>query len=243
MSSVWAVVPAAGSGRRMAAEVPKQYLRIAGVSLLEHTLRALLAAPTIRGVVVVLDPSDRRADSVASLSDARIVRAPGGAERADSVLSGLRVLRDLAADDDWVLVHDAARPCLPIADLMNLIASVTDTGVGALLAQRCSDTIKRVDQEGRVMATLDREDLWRAQTPQMFRLSELRQALEGALAKGLAITDEASAMELANFPVQIVEGPACNLKVTVPDDLRIAENYLNQAQTQSGAKLTQVTSQ
>lgn len=235
MSSVWAVVPAAGSGRRMAAEVPKQYLRIAGTTLLEHTLRALLACPDIRGVVVVLDPTDRRADSVASLSDPRVFTTAGGAERADSVLAGLRFLADYAGESDWALVHDAARPCLPVADIKRLIEQVTRDGIGALLAQRCNDTIKQVNAEGRVETTLDRSVLWRAQTPQMFRLDALRDALQQAVDDSVMITDEASAMERAGHPVAIVEGPDCNLKVTVPDDLRIAEYYLKAAHAGPGA--------
>jgi len=227
MGSLWAIVPAAGSGRRMAAEVPKQYLRIAGQPLLEHTLKALLACPDIRGVVVVLDPSDRRADEVTSLADPRVLRASGGAERVDSVLAGLISLETMAAGDDWVLVHDAARPCLPVADLKRLIDRVAITGIGALLAQPCTDTIKRVDDSMVVQDTLDRADLWRAQTPQMFRLQDLRAALESALSQGAVVTDEASAMERAGYPVEIVEGPACNIKVTVPEDLGMAEYFLN----------------
>ena len=226
MSSLWAVVPAAGSGQRMAAEVPKQYLRIAGTTILEYALRALLACPDVRGVVVVVDPADRRADEILSLSDPRVTRAPGGAERADSVLSGLQSLAGIAAQDDWVLVHDAARPCLPLLDLQRFVDTIKEGGVGGLLAQRVSDTIKRVAKNHRVEETLDRESLWRAQTPQMFRWSELSSALEKALDKGLPVTDEASAMEQAGYDVQVVEGPACNLKVTVPDDLRVAEYYL-----------------
>ena len=226
MSSLWAVVPAAGSGQRMAAEIPKQYLRIAGTTILEYALRGLLACPDIRGVVVVVDPSDRRADEISSLSDPRVSRASGGAERADSVLSGLRSLAGIAAQDDWVLVHDAARPCLPLADLQRFVDSIKAGGVGGLLAQRVNDTIKRVGSDHRVEETLDRESLWRAQTPQMFRWSELSSALEQSLDKRLLVTDEASAMEQAGYDVQVVEGPSCNLKVTVPDDLRVAEYYL-----------------
>jgi 2-C-methyl-D-erythritol 4-phosphate cytidylyltransferase len=210
----------------MAAEVPKQYLRIAGTTILEYALRALLACPDVRGIVVVVDPADRRADEILSLSDPRVSRAPGGAERADSVLSGLRSLAGIAALDDWVLVHDAARPCLPLADLQRFVDTIKAGGIGGLLAQRVSDTIKRVGSDQRVLETLDRDSLWRAQTPQMFRWSELSSALEQSLDKALPVTDEASAMEQAGYDVQIVEGPPCNLKVTVPDDLRVAEYYL-----------------
>jgi len=226
VSSIWAIVPAAGSGRRMAAEVPKQYLNVAGLPILEHTLRLLLSCPDIRGLVVVLDPSDRRADSLESLSDPRVGRASGGAERADSVLSGLKVLEAEAGWDDWVLVHDAARPCLPLADLKRLIDYVEQHQVGAILAQPSVDTMKRVNGKGRVAKTLDRNKIWRAQTPQMFRLRDLHDALSACLAAGLEITDEANAMELQGHKVQVVEGPACNIKVTVPEDLALAALYL-----------------
>lgn len=143
-SSVWAVVPAAGTGSRMAAEVPKQYLLVNGIPILEYTLRALLACPDIRGLVVVLDPSDRRADSVQSLSDPRVFRAAGGSERADSVLSGLQAVGPHAGPNDWVLVHDAARPCISVSVLRKLIDHTLESGVGTVLAQASTDTLKRV---------------------------------------------------------------------------------------------------
>lgn len=226
MTSVWGVIPAAGSGSRMAAEVPKQYLEIAGTTLLEHTVQALLACPDLRGLVVVLDPSDRRADSVASLSDPRVMRVAGGAERADSVLAGLDRLAEIAGADDWVLVHDAARPCLPVAVAKTLIDTVLASNEGAILAQRMTDTVKRVNNDGSIVETLDRNALWRAQTPQMFRLEDLRRALREAIDGGVWVTDEAMVMEAAGFPVRVVEGPAGNIKVTVPEDLRLAELFL-----------------
>ncbi|MEE4204071.1 MAG: 2-C-methyl-D-erythritol 4-phosphate cytidylyltransferase [Halieaceae bacterium] len=226
MTSVWGVIPAAGSGSRMAAEVPKQYLEIAGTTLLEHTVQALLACPDLRGLVVVLDPSDRRADSVASLSDPRVMRVAGGAERADSVLAGLDRLAEIAGADDWVLVHDAARPCLPVAVAKTLIDTVLASNEGAILAQRMTDTVKRVNNDGSIVETLDRNALWRAQTPQMFRLEDLRRALREAIDAGVWVTDEAMVMEAAGFPVRVVEGPASNIKVTVPEDLRLAELFL-----------------
>ena len=225
-SSVWAVVPAAGSGSRMAAEVPKQYLLVNGIPILEHTLRALLACPDIRGLVVVLDPSDRRADSVESLSDPRVFRAAGGRERADSVLSGLRAVAPYARPDDWVLVHDAARPCISVAVLRDLIDHTLERGVGTVLAQASTDTLKRVSSGDRVNETVDRRVIWRAQTPQMFRLGELETALSSALTDQLPITDESMAMELSGFPVSIIEGPSTNIKVTLPVDLEFAEIIL-----------------
>lgn len=226
MSSVWAVVPAAGSGRRMAAEVPKQYLKLNGVPILEHTLRALLACPDIRGVVVVLDPSDRRADATASLADPRVSRAAGGAERADSVLAGLQAVATEAGAEDWVLVHDAARPCISVGVLRSLISSCTAAGVGTVMAQASVDTLKRVSEDNRVLETLDRQVIWRAQTPQMFKLRELMSALSTALIDDIAITDESMAMELAGYPVSILEGPSTNIKITLPADLEMAEIIL-----------------
>ena len=226
MSSVWAVVPAAGSGRRMAAEVPKQYLKLNGVPILEHTLRALLACPDIRGVVVVLDPSDRRADAIASLADPRVSRAAGGAERADSVLAGLQAVATEAGAEDWVLVHDAARPCISVGVLRSLISSCTTAGVGTVMAQASVDTLKHVSEDNRVLETLDRQVIWRAQTPQMFKLRELMSALSTALIDDIAITDESMAMELAGYPVSILEGPSTNIKITLPADLEMAEIIL-----------------
>ena len=226
MSSVWAVVPAAGSGRRMAAEVPKQYLKLNGVPILEHTLRALLACPDIRGVVVVLDPSDRRADAIASLADPRVSRAAGGAERADSVLAGLQAVATEAGAEDWVLVHDAARPCISVGVLRSLISSCTAAGVGTVMAQASVDTLKRVSEDNRVLETLDRQVIWRAQTPQMFKLLELMSALSTALIDDITITDESMAMELAGYPVSILEGPSTNIKITLPADLEMAEIIL-----------------
>lgn len=235
MSSVWAVVPAAGSGRRMAAEVPKQYLKLNGVPILEHTLRALLACPDIRGVVVVLDPSDRRADAIPSLSDPRVSTASGGDERADSVLSGLRAIAAEAGEQDWVLVHDAARPCISVAVLHSLITSCVSEGVGTVMAQASVDTLKRVSDDNRVVETLDRRIIWRAQTPQIFKLAELTLALSSALANDTAITDESMAMELAGYPVSILEGPSTNIKITVPADLEIAEIILRRLSEESKA--------
>ena len=233
MSSVWVVVPAAGSGRRMAAEVPKQYLKLNGVPILEHTLRALLACPDIRGVMVVLDPSDRRADAIPSLSDPRVSTAAGGAERADSVLAGLQAVSLEASEQDWVVVHDAARPCVSVALLHSLITACVSENVGAVMAQPSVDTLKRISDDNRVVETLDRKAIWRAQTPQMFKLGELSVALSEALANDIAITDESMAMERAGYPVSILEGPSTNIKVTLPADLEFAEIILRRLNEES----------
>lgn len=225
----WGVIPAAGIGARMAAAHPKQHLEIAGKSLLQHSLDALLAIAAVEAVVVALGAEDARAPVLRAQPRVRL--AVGGARRADSVLSALRVLQEFAQADDWVLVHDAARPCLLPADSERLVTAVLASGVGALLAEPVVDTIKRVADDGRVLGTLERSELWRAQTPQMFRLGELAAALERALRAGVAITDEASAMEWAGHPVAVVPGSARNLKVTVADDLALAAFYLGQSTT------------
>lgn len=224
----WAVVPAAGTGSRMGADVPKQYLALAGATVLEHSIRALLACARIDGVVVALHPGDERGQALAVLADDRVHTVAGAQERSGSVLAGLRGLPERAASGDWVLVHDAARPCLRTADLERLIDAVTASGVGGILAEPVVDTVKQAGADGRVVATLDRSTLWRAQTPQMFRLGELRAALEEAERRGAPVTDEASAMELAGRPVQLVQGSSDNLKVTVAADLALAAWYLGQ---------------
>jgi 2-C-methyl-D-erythritol 4-phosphate cytidylyltransferase len=160
----------------------------------------------------------------------------GGEQRADSVLAGLACLDGRAADSDWVLVHDAARPCLCADDLQRLISAVRGSDIGGILAEPVVDTVKRASADGLVEATLDRDRLWRAQTPQMFRLGELRSALQRALAAGEAITDEASAMEHAGFPVQLVRGSPANLKVTVAEDLALAAWYLQQRTDDGGSR-------
>lgn len=223
----WAVVPAAGTGSRMGAGMPKQYLPLAGATVLEHSLNALLACSAVMAVTVALHPEDATARELAVFEDPRVQSVVGGEQRSDSVYAALATLRKRAAPRDWVLVHDAARPCLQAADVDTLIRRVIATGTGGILAEPIVDTVKQADDAGLVQRTLDRRNLWRAQTPQMFRLGELLAALEAAARQGLAITDEASAMELAGYPVQLVTGPGRNLKVTRPADLQLAAWYLS----------------
>lgn len=216
----WAVIPAAGVGARMRADRPKQYLPLGGRTLLEHTLACFLDHPGLRGLVLALGRDDPYWPTLACADDPRIQRADGGAERADSVLNALVKLEALGAEvDDWVLVHDAARPNLARSDLDLLLGELADDPVGGLLAVPSRDTVKLAGVDGRVARTLDRQLIWLAFTPQMFRLGALRQALEQGLASGAAITDEASAMELAGAAPRLIEGRADNLKVTRPEDL------------------------
>lgn len=218
------VIPAAGTGLRMAADIPKQYLRIGGRTLLEISAQTLLQVPGMASLTIALHPEDDRARHLPLLQDSRIAFVTGGKERADSVLAALQAIP--AGRDEWVLVHDAARPGLSLTDVQQLVERVLGPGHGGILALPVVDTVKRADGEGRVAATLERNRLWRAQTPQMFRLGELTHALQQAVASGQDVTDEASAMEMSGHPVQLVPGSAGNLKVTMPEDLALAAWYL-----------------
>jgi len=229
----WAVVPAAGVGRRMGGEIPKQYLPLGGRRVIEQSLSRLLDHPSVRGVCVVLSAGDLWWRQLSLASDSRILTVEGGEERANSVLNGLRRLEGLASPDDWVLVHDAARPCLHASDIDRLIEAVIaggpGVGPGGLLAIPLHDTLKLSKPDTPcVEKTLPRERFWRAFTPQMFPIGLLRRALESALEKQLDVTDEASAMELAGYSPQLVEGRSDNIKITRPEDLLLAEFYLRQ---------------
>ncbi len=220
----FAIVPAAGSGSRFGAEKPKQYLDLLGRPLIFHTLAALIACPDIERVWVVLAPDDpwwQRYDW-SELGAKLETVACGGATRAESVGNGLRAAAMVALDDDWILVHDAARPCLDPSMLTRLLAELADDPVGGILAVPVADTLKRADAAERVAATEARDGLWQAQTPQMFRHGLLRAALE----KGRAVTDEASAIEAMGLAPKLVRGDASNLKVTWPADLALAAMIL-----------------
>lgn len=223
----WGVIPAAGIGRRMLADTPKQYLQVAGMTLLEHSLQSLLVDARIRAVSVVVKAGDTRAAQLGRLAgNPRVSLAIGGNERSESVAAGLDDLLALGADvEDWVLVHDAARPCLPQASLAALMKQVLASGRGGILAQPVPDTVKKA-VDGRIAATIDRSDLWLAQTPQMFRIGELHRALAAARREGRAVTDEASAMERSGAAVQLVPSPRRNLKVTTPEDIELVKFYL-----------------
>jgi 2-C-methyl-D-erythritol 4-phosphate cytidylyltransferase len=210
----------------MGAAVPKQYLPLAGRTVIEWSLVPFLAHEQAAGIVVVLAEQDRRWPQMELAKHAKIVTTTGGAERMDSVLAGLKILHAKAAPEDWVLVHDAARPCLSGADLQRLLAELHDDTVGGLLAAPVVDTLKRADEGGRVARTVAREKLWRALTPQMFRRDVLQRALETALAKGIAVTDEAQAVEALGLQPKLVAGDADNIKITLPEDLPRAERIL-----------------
>ncbi len=225
---LWGIVPAAGIGRRMGADTPKQYLKLGDRTILEHTLAALDSTHVLAGIVVSIASDDPYWPHLAPPLSCALFTAHGGSERAESVLNALDVLRDHASDEDWVLVHDAARPCVRIQDVTALIDALEHDAVGGLLAIPLGDTMKQANAQQRSVGTVDRRQLWHALTPQMFRVGALRSALRAAVAAGVTITDDASAMEQAGFQPRLVEGHADNLKITRPEDLALAEFYLRQ---------------
>lgn len=218
----WAVVPAAGSGERFGGRVPKQYASLSGQPVLSWSLQALLSDPGFERVMVAIAPGDPRWTGLAESRDPRVLSCAGGCSRAQSVALALAALEPLASHADWVLVHDAARPCLSRNDLLALVRGVGDDSVGGLLAIPVSDTLKREDGEGRSVGTVPREALWRALTPQMFRYGLLRRALLFCQGRRLTVTDEASAIEALGLRPMLVRGRADNIKVTDPQDSRLA---------------------
>ena len=222
----WAVIPAAGIGSRMQAEIPKQYLQVNNKCILEYTLECFCSHPGITGVVVVLAADDGHWGQLSVAGHAKVKTAPGGAERFNSVLNGLRSLQQQADGNDWVLVHDAVRPCLHHEDIDHLINELGGHPVGGLLALPVRDTMKRVNDAGEVIETVDRGGLWHALTPQMFRLAMLEQAVAQAVNGNRMITDEAQAMELCGYRPVVVQGRADNIKITHRGDLPLAELFL-----------------
>ncbi|HEY8220074.1 MAG TPA: 2-C-methyl-D-erythritol 4-phosphate cytidylyltransferase [Methylobacter sp.] len=222
----WAIVPAAGVGKRMQADRPKQYLELAGKTVIEHTLSRLLQSDVFTAIAVAVSEEDPYWPDLAISQHKNIITAPGGKERADSVLSGLKTIREQASDDDWVLVHDAARPCITATDIHHLIDSLVNDDVGGILALASPDTLKQV-QGNSITGTLDRSHIWRALTPQMFRYGMLKTALEQTQGNP-AITDDASALELQGMQPKIVEGRPDNIKITRPEDLALAQFYMEQ---------------
>ncbi len=221
-----AVVPAAGAGRRMGADIPKQYLQIHGKAVIDWTLQTLLSHPDIESLVVALSADDEYWPDTLSASDSRVRTVTGGEERCHSVLNALEALVPAAGEDDWVLVHDAARPCVRPDDISRLIR-LASNGVGGVLGVPVHDTMKKTDTDGGIIETVERKRLWHAFTPQMFPLGLLRHSLRAALAAGVEVTDEASAMEWAGYRPLMVEGAATNIKITRPADLSLAEFYLS----------------
>lgn len=229
-NNIWVIIPAAGVGRRMGSATPKQYLLLNDKPVLEHTLNIFMAHDAVSEIVVAVSKEDEYWATLSISNQKPVLLAEGGKERSDSVLNGLKYIESQVNDDDWVLVHDAARPCLRKEDLSLLIDSLSTHSVGGILAVPVRDTMKRaVAKTNLINKTVDRDDLWHALTPQMFRYKMLKDALEMALRKNQEITDEASAIELAGFQPKLIEGHADNIKITRPEDLELAAFFLRQA--------------
>ncbi|EAP93645.1 2-C-methyl-D-erythritol 4-phosphate cytidylyltransferase [Vibrio splendidus] len=226
LQSVIAVVPAAGVGSRMKADRPKQYLQIHGKTILEHTVEKLLSHPQVSKIVVAVSDDDPYYPELPLNLNPQVIRVSGGTERADSVLSALDYIAQQQLSD-WVMVHDAARPCIQLSDIDKLISGAMTHDVGAILAAPVRDTMKRGAQ-GQIEHTVDRVDLWHALTPQMFRSKPLRKVLSEALQQGVSITDEASAFEWKGLSPALIGGRSDNFKITQPEDLALAEFYLSQ---------------
>ena len=223
---IWAIIPAAGSGQRFSKTALKQYQMILGKTVLEHSVTALNQLE-LAGYVLAISADDHVAQTLDLAEKSKCHFCLGGNERVNSVFNALNYLTDVASLDDWVLVHDAARPCVDLSSLQNLVQTAVETDQAAILAIPVRDTLKRVQPSHQIEATVDRSTLWQAQTPQMAKLGQLKNAIEQALKAGADITDEASALQYVGEKVQVVAGKAYNLKITYPEDLALAALILS----------------
>lgn len=228
-TKLWAIIPAAGSGRRFSQTELKQYQNILDQTVLEHSVARLNQLP-LAGYVLAISPEDQLAQKLPLVFTDKAHFCSGGAERVDSVLNALKYLEAFAADDDYVLVHDAARPCILLKSLQDLVEKAQQHNSSAILATPVRDTLKRVVDQNQIETTVSREALWQAQTPQIAKFSVLKAAIEHALAAGINITDEASALEFSQQPVIVVHGRSDNIKITYPEDLQLAELILTAQQ-------------
>lgn len=222
----WAVICAAGIGSRMASDVPKQYLQLHGRTILEHSLTCFVTHPKIEQIIVTLHPADRWWSNLKLPEQKTILTSQGGAERCLSVLNALNAIKAQAKPQDWVLVHDAVRPCVTQQEIDRLIDTLQHDAVGGILAVPVRDTLKQVNADAQIIKTLPRAQIWQALTPQMFRFAKLYHALERVIAQGEMVTDDANALEICGEPVKVVIGSTNNIKITYPEDLIIAEHLL-----------------
>ena len=222
----WAILPAAGIGRRMGSSTPKQYHSICGTPVLKHSINRLLEIPEIEHLVVVLHPKDQYW-SAFNFSNERVSTVTGGEERVNSVINGLQSLSGQANASDWILVHDAVRPCVTQSDIKNLMSQLKENKVGGLLGAPIDNTVKQLSDDNEIELTVDRSQLWSALTPQMFRFDLLKRSLSNAVSINLNVTDEASAIEAMGFKPIIVPGDKSNIKITHDSDLELARYYLS----------------
>jgi len=223
------VVPASGIGQRMNSKIPKQYLKLEnGLSILDQCLESTLSSEFISGFIVALDKKDKLfKSSIFAAHEKLISIVNGGKERFHSVQSALSELSQIANPDDWVLVHDAVRPCIKKDDIHKLIEEVGDDKVGGILPDKVVDTVKQKNSNG-LVSTIDRKKLHLAQTPQMFRFGILKEAIEKAIKLNIHVTDESEALECLGYSIRIVDGSSSNIKITTQEDLELANYYLKQ---------------
>ncbi len=226
-SKYWVVIPAAGVGSRMGADKPKQYISINNKTVIEHTINCFIHREEIEKIVVAISKEDEFWPRLSISKHNKILTAPGGEERYQSVLNSLQTLSGKAENSDWVMVHDAARPCLYQSAIDRLIIKLRSHDVGGILAMPCRDTMKRGNNSGEIDKTVERELLWHAQTPQMFKYEKLLSAIEDALKNKIVVTDESMAMERLGYKPILVHGHQENIKLTHKDDLESLKTYLD----------------
>ncbi len=226
-SKYWVVIPAAGVGSRMGVDKPKQYISINNKMIIEHTIECFIHREEIEKIIVAISKEDVFWPTLSISKHDKVVTAPGGEERYQSVLNSLQVLTGKADNNDWVMVHDAARPCLNQSAIDRLIIELRTHDVGGILAMPCRDTMKRANDTGEIDKTVERESLWHAQTPQMFKYGKLLSAIEDALKNKIVVTDESMAMERLGYKPLLVHGHQENMKLTHKDDLESLKTYLD----------------
>ena len=229
----WVVIPAAGVGKRMEANKPKQYIQLLGKTIIEHTLDCFISYEKIEKIIVVVSEGDPYWPELKISQHNKIMTVAGGQERCHSVLNGLTSLSSMADDNDWVMVHDAARPCIDIEDLQQMMDQLSDHPVGGILAYPVRDTMKRSDPDGHIIETVDRTNLWHAMTPQMFRLGKLTKALKSLLDSNTFVTDEAQAIESTSVKPLLITARTYTNKITHIGDLVLAEEYLKSMRKRS----------
>ena len=224
----WVVIPAAGIGKRMGDDIPKQYISVCGKTVIEHTIDNFIDRNEIENICISISESDNYWPTLPISKNEKIITTVGGNERYESVYNGLRAIQDKATENDWVLVHDAVRPCLKKSIIDRLITDISSHDVGGILALPCSETMKRVNNSNEVEETINRQTAWRAQTPQMFKYKKLLLAIEKVINEDIFITDEAMAMELSNHKPVVILGDENNIKITHKTDLKYLELFLEE---------------
>ena len=226
---LWVVIPAAGIGKRMGVDIPKQYITVCDKAIIEHTVEKFTSRNDLQGILVALSNSDQHWSTLELSKNNKITTVTGGEERYKSVYNALCSLKNKADDDDWFLVHDAVRPCITTFEIDQFIADLDHlNGIGGILALPCFETMKKANTNHEIEETIDRKFIWHAQTPQMFRYKKLFLAIEKIMNENIFITDEAMAMELAGYKPMLIQGTHSNIKITDQNDLKYLESFLRQ---------------